>query len=78
MLIVWSFTAKELGAFSHNSFRIYCAYLSERKAGVRVRGGQRAFKDGEVDEARRQIVRYIRKARKIAENVGRGEFPGKY
>jgi len=30
------------------------------------------------ENARRQVQRYIQKARKIAENVGRGDFPGKY
>jgi hypothetical protein len=31
-----------------------------------------------VEEARRRVMRYITKARKIAENIGQGEFPGKY
>jgi len=31
-----------------------------------------------AEDARRMVVRYIRKARNVAANVGRGEFPGKY
>ena len=31
-----------------------------------------------AEMARRVCVRYIRKARRIAENVAKGEFPGKY
>lgn len=35
--------------------------------------------DGEDPEnARRQVQRYISRARKIAQNVGRGDFPGSY
>lgn len=34
------------------------------------------FKEGNAENARREVTRFIRKARRIAENVGRGEFPG--
>jgi hypothetical protein len=32
----------------------------------------------DAENSRRMVVRYIRKARKLAGNVGRGEFPGSY
>jgi hypothetical protein len=35
-------------------------------------------KRADPENARRQVTRYIAKARKMAGNVGRGEFPGKY
>jgi len=57
--------------------RLYGYWLKHEKAGRRVVGGAAAF-EGNAEDARRMISRYIRKARKIAENVGSGEFPGTY
>jgi hypothetical protein len=59
-------------------FNIYVDFLDEKAAdgGRRVAGRSAAVRDAE--DPRNQVVRYIRKARRIAENVGRGEFPGKY
>jgi hypothetical protein len=58
-------------------FRTYAAYIRDRRAGIRRRTGQASY-EGNAENARRQVVRYIKKARTIAANVGRGEFPGKY
>jgi hypothetical protein len=58
-------------------FKTYGEYVRQKKTGNRVKGGAAAF-DGNAEDARRMIARYIRKARKIAENVAAGEFPGKY
>ena len=54
----------------------YVAYLEKRGSRKRVL----IYELNEPDAAnhRRQIARYIRKARRVAENVGRGEFPGNY
>jgi hypothetical protein len=54
----------------------YVAYLEKR--GSRKRVLLRDLNETDVANHRRQIARYIRKARRIAENVGRGEFPGQY
>jgi hypothetical protein len=55
-------------------------YTLEDPSSTALATGQRAVGgiglDGE--DARRHIVRYIKKARNIAENVASGEFPGKY
>lgn len=36
------------------------------------------YETDDVSDHRRQIARYIRKARKLASNVAQGRFPGKY
>jgi hypothetical protein len=66
--------------YKPGSFRTYVEYVRAKQPGKRAhRGGGAAYKAGQsVDDARRQVARYIRKARKIAENVAAGEFPGKY
>ncbi len=38
----------------------------------------RLYETDDVSDHRRQIARYIRKARKLAANVAEGRFPGKY
>ena len=58
-------------------FRTHGEYVRQKKAGNRIKGGAAAF-EGNAQDARKMIARYIRKARKIAENVASGEFPGKY
>jgi hypothetical protein len=58
-------------------FKTYGEYLSKKVPGQRSAESQAAMV-GNAEEARRRVVRYIRKARQIAENIGRGEFPGKY
>jgi len=57
--------------------------ISEYVAFLQKRGTRKRVKTYELNETdfpnhRRQIARYIRKARRIAANVGRGEFPGNY
>ena len=54
----------------------YVSYLDHRDGG---KTGQPSLGlgPGNVDQ-RRQIVRFVTKAKKIAANVGRGQFPGKY
>jgi hypothetical protein len=51
-------------------------YLDKR--GDRHRVSIHVINDADIPNARRQIVRYITKACRIAENVGRGEFTGNY
>lgn len=58
-------------------FKTFGTFVRQKKSGRRVVGGAAAF-EGNAEDARRMISRYIRKARKIAENVGSGEFPGTY
>jgi hypothetical protein len=53
----------------------YVDYLAVR--GTRTRVSQDALV-GWSDDSRRQVKRYLRKARRIAANVARGEFPGQY
>lgn len=54
----------------------YVAFLAFR--GNRRRIALYEYNVSNVPNARRQIARYIRKARRIAANVARGEFPGDY
>lgn len=54
----------------------YVNYLEERASRKRVKLYE--TKTGDVSDHRRQIARYIRKARKIAANVSEGVFPGLY
>lgn len=56
------------------AIRSYVEYLDKRDASGRKR---LSTIDDESDN-RRQIARYIRKARKIALNVSQGTFPGSY
>lgn len=53
----------------------YVDYLAVR--GTRTRISQDALV-GWSDDSRRQVKRYLLKARRIAANVARGEFPGQY
>ncbi len=59
------------------------AALSEYVKFLERRGGRRRVKlyeenNDDIPNHRRQIARYIRKARRIAVNVAAGEFPGTY
>ena len=71
--------------YFQQSFATYGEYILAARAGNKRLGGQIAHGDfnsrGEgthAEDARRMVVRYIRKARNLAANVGRGEFPGTY
>ena len=71
--------------YFQQSFATYGEYILAARAGNKRLGGQIAHGDfnsrGEgthAEDARRMVVRYIRKARNVAANVGKGEFPGKY
>jgi hypothetical protein len=57
-------------------FTEYAKYIDAR--GTRIRIPQREHQNLDVAANRRQIARYIQKARRIAANVGRGVFPGEY
>ena len=59
-------------------YKTFVGYLDQKSAKKQGQGGQAAYGDGNAENARRQIVRDIRIARKIAENVAQGEFPGRY
>jgi hypothetical protein len=68
-----------------NCFHVYAEFLEQknnrRQKPVKQRLIGNFGKDGSgthAEDARRMVVRYIRKAQKIAENVGKGNFPGKY
>ncbi len=54
----------------------YVAYLKQKGGRKRVRLSE--LNESDVSNHRRQIARYIRKARRIAENVAQGTFPGVY
>ena len=54
----------------------YADFLVKR--GDRRRVSLSELNEADIPNARRQIVRYITKACKIAENVSRGEFTGDY
>lgn len=56
--------------------RDYVQFLELR--GNRRRVALVDVNDSDAPNARRQIARYVRKARRIAANVARGEFPGEY
>jgi hypothetical protein len=71
--------------YFQQAFKTYGEYILAARAGEKELGGQIAHGDfnkhGEgtnAEDSRRMVVRYIRKARNLATNVGRGEFPGKY
>lgn len=49
-----------------------------RASGKRVNKSQFGTSEMGMDNMRRQIVRYIRKGQRIAENVANGRFPGEY
>lgn len=57
-------------------YMVFVAYLDASAAQGKV--SQARFADGNAESARRQIVRDIRIARKIAANVAVGVFPGTY
>ena len=61
-------------------FRVYGEYLrSGKKVGQKQVGTfDKEGKGTDAAVARRMVIRYISKAKKIAANVGQGEFPGKY
>ena len=52
--------------------------LDEKWGETRIndKGKEVALRDPEI--ARRQVMRYLRKARNLAKNVGKGVFPGTY
>lgn len=57
--------------------------LAEYVKYLKARGSRRRTKlyeseTGDVSDHRRQIARYLRKARRIAGNVAEGRFPGRY
>jgi hypothetical protein len=54
----------------------YVTFLQKRGERKRVRLSE--LNETDVANHRRQVARYIRKARHIAANVGNGEFPGVY
>jgi len=54
----------------------YAEYLKAR--GTRKRLSLNELNESDVANSRRQVARYVRKARRIATNVSRGEFPGDY
>lgn len=56
------------------AIRSYVEYLNKREAA----GRQRLAAVDDSSDNRRQIARYIRKARHIASNVAQGRFPGDY
>lgn len=59
-----------------NSLSTYVKYLNMR--GIRKKVPLHGSEIGDVSDHRRQVARYIRKAKQIATNVARGEFPGVY
>jgi len=59
-----------------NAFTAYADYLTAR--GKRERLPMHEANGTDIANSRRQVARYIRKARRIAANVGRGSFPGDY
>jgi hypothetical protein len=68
-----------------NCFHVYAEFLEQknnrRQKPLKQRQTGTFNKDGvgtHAEDARRMVVRYIRKARKIAQNVATGNFPGKY
>lgn len=54
----------------------YVRYLEKR--GSRQRLSLSKYNESDTPNNRRQVARYIRKARQIAANVGEGTFPGVY
>ena len=71
--------------YFQQAFQTYGEYIEAVRAGEVKASGQIAHgqfnRHGEgvhAQDARRMVVRYIRKARNLAANVGRGEFPGTY
>jgi len=56
------------------AIRKYVYYLEKRGP----RRGMSIYEHGDVSDERRQIARYIRKARRLAANVAEGRFPGEY
>ena len=71
-------------AYLPEAFRLWIAYLDAKaKGGTKTaigfgRSSNARGEGGNAEDARRQVARYILKARKIADNVARGEFPGKF
>jgi hypothetical protein len=59
-----------------NCFTEYAKYIDARATRTRI--PQREYFNLDIAANRRQIARYIQKARRIAANVGRGVFPGEY
>ena len=68
------------GPYLPTCFRVYGEYLrSGKKVGQKQVGTfDKEGKGTDAAVARRMVIRYISKAKKIAANVGQGEFPGKY
>ena len=61
-----------------NCFRVYVAFLRQKVPGKRSADSMVNFEEGNAENARREVKRFLRSARRIAENVAKGEFPGKY
>ena len=61
-------------------FRVYGDYLrAEKKIGQKAVGTFNREGEGlDAANSRRMVTRYIQKAKKIAANIGQGEFPGNY
>ncbi|MEI6486207.1 MAG: hypothetical protein WCO11_08055 [Sphingomonadales bacterium] len=59
-------------------YKVFVGYLDAVANGVTSRGGQVAFDLGNAENARRQVVRDIKIARRLAANVAKGVFPGAY
>jgi hypothetical protein len=65
--------------YFQQAFKVYGQYVLDARSGKKMAqidyGGTYA---GGAKSSREMVVRYIRKARNLAANVGRGEFPGDY
>ena len=61
-----------------NCLRVYVAFLRQKEPGKRSADSMVNFEEGNAENARREVKRFLRSARRIAENVAKGEFPGKY
>ena len=63
-------------------FENWCGWLDDPlddkwgETRINDKGNQVFINDPEI--ARRQVIRYLRKARNLAKNVGKGVFPGTY
>lgn len=78
----WNKKVREKGWRKRTTIEIPFA-LSEYVRYLEIRGSKQRLRlhtstVGDVSDHRRQITRYIRKARKIASNVAEGRFPGRY
>ena len=79
----WNSKIRAKGKTAKREIRDLPIAVTEYVEFLKKRGPRRWIARGEINDSdvsnhRRQIARYIRKARRIAENVARGEFPGVY